>query len=235
MAATQRARNKNGTIFRCSNAYAFLGGNKAFNGSCWLFIWKKMSFWVFCGITSKHIKFSKDISTEWCPIAGFAEANSISTTGWQSAQYVAFSCLSLVYFGLLEDFKHDLDKKKSKHFDRSLFFGSSSFCLSFQKMFLSRTLLMITLGYFFPLVFAMGCQLKKIPKTIHTKKGKIGVNQLSSMTLQTISVCSTWSPWLKGLVHWETCWREKGKNSSSMSRQRWIQYVTQNLHALCIE
>ena len=41
------------------------------------------------------------------------------------------------------------------------------------------------------LVFAMGCQLKKIPKTIHTRKGEKGVNQLSSKTLQTISFCST--------------------------------------------
>ncbi len=31
---------------------------------------------------------------------------------------------------------------------------------------------MITLGYFYPLMFAMGYQLKKKPKTIHTKKGK---------------------------------------------------------------
>jgi hypothetical protein len=80
----------------------------------------------------------------------------ISTTGWRSAQYVAFSCLLLVYFGLLDDFKDDLDEKNSKHFDRSLFFGSFSFCLSFWKMFLSRTLLMITFGYFYPLVYAMG-------------------------------------------------------------------------------
>jgi hypothetical protein len=64
----------------------------------------------------KHIEFSIDISLEWCPIAGFAEAESISTTGWQSAQYVAFSCLSLVYFGFLEDFKHDLDKNKFENF-----------------------------------------------------------------------------------------------------------------------
>ncbi len=64
---------------------------------------KNLNFRIFCGIISKHIKFSKDISLKWCPIAGFAEAESISTTGWQSAQYVAFSCLLLVYFGLLED------------------------------------------------------------------------------------------------------------------------------------
>ncbi len=81
-----------------------------------LFGGKKLNFWTFCRIISKHIKFSKDISLEWCPIAGFAEAESISTTGCQSAQYVAFSRLSLVYFGLLEDFKHDLDKTKFKTF-----------------------------------------------------------------------------------------------------------------------
>jgi hypothetical protein len=74
------------------------------------------NFRTFCGIISKHIKFSKDISPEWCPIAGFAEAESISTTDWQSAQYVAFLCLLLVYFGLLEDFKHDLDESKFKTF-----------------------------------------------------------------------------------------------------------------------
>jgi hypothetical protein len=108
---------------------------------------KNLNFQTFCRIISKHIKFSKDISLEWRPIADFADAESISTTGWQSAQYVAFSHLSLVYSGLLEDFKNDFDKKNSKHFDRSLFFGSFSFHLSFWKMFVIRTLLMITLGY----------------------------------------------------------------------------------------
>ncbi len=77
---------------------------------------KNLNFQKFCRIISKHIKFSKDISLEWCPIPGFAEAESISTTGWQSAQYVAFSCLSLVYFGLLEDFKTNFDKAKFKTF-----------------------------------------------------------------------------------------------------------------------
>jgi hypothetical protein len=90
-----------------------------------------LSFQTFCRIISKHIEFSKDISREWCLFAGFAEAESMSTTGWQSAQYVAFSRLSLVYFGFLVDFKDDLDEKKSKHFNRSSFFGFSSFCLSF--------------------------------------------------------------------------------------------------------
>ncbi len=46
----------------------------------------------------------------------FAEAESISTTGWQSAQYVAFSRLLEVYFGLLDDFKNDFDESKFKTF-----------------------------------------------------------------------------------------------------------------------
>jgi hypothetical protein len=72
----------------------------------------------FCGIISKHIEFCKHISLEWCPIADFADAESISTTGWQSAQYVAFSHLSLGYLGLLEGFKNNFDKTKFKTFQQ---------------------------------------------------------------------------------------------------------------------
>ena len=97
MAATQRAWNKNWPLFRCSDAYAFLRGHKTFNWACWWLIWKQNSnYRTFCRIISEHIKFSKDISLDWCPIADFADADSISTTGWHSAQYVAFSCV----FGL---------------------------------------------------------------------------------------------------------------------------------------
>jgi hypothetical protein len=67
---------------------------------------------------SKHIKFSKDISLDWCPIADFADAESILTTGLQSAQYVAFSRLSLVYFRLLEDIKNNFGKTKFKTFQQ---------------------------------------------------------------------------------------------------------------------
>ncbi len=42
-------------------------------------------------------------------------------------------------------------------------------------MFVIWILLMITLGYFYPLVFAMGCQLKKI-QIPFTQKRKIGGN-----------------------------------------------------------
>ncbi len=55
-----------------------------------------------------------------------------------------------------------------------------------------------------------GISIKKNTKHHSYKKGKIEAKQLSSKTLQSISVCSTWDPWLKGLVHW----------------RRWIQYVT---------
>ncbi len=68
-----------------------------------LFENKNLKFRKFCAIISKHIKFSKDVSLKWCPIADFADSESISTTSWQSALYIAFSCLLLVYFGLLKD------------------------------------------------------------------------------------------------------------------------------------
>ncbi len=58
---------------------------------------KTSNYWTFCRIISEHIKIGKDISLDWCPIADFADADSISITGWQSAQYVAFLHLSLVY------------------------------------------------------------------------------------------------------------------------------------------
>ncbi len=53
---------------------------------------------------------------------------------------------------------------------------------------------MITLGYFYPLVFAMGCQLKKILNTIHTKREKRGKaaffkdtsNYFSSLNLKSL-------------------------------------------------
>jgi hypothetical protein len=55
-----------------------------------LFGKKNSNFRKFFGIISKGIKFSKDISLEWCPIADFTDAESISITGWQSTQFGAF-------------------------------------------------------------------------------------------------------------------------------------------------
>jgi hypothetical protein len=78
---------------------------------------KNANYRKFSGIISEHIKFGKDMSIDWCPIAEFSENESISTSGWQSAQYVAFSRLSLVYFGLVEDFE-DIDNQKLKAFQQ---------------------------------------------------------------------------------------------------------------------
>jgi hypothetical protein len=43
---------------------------------------KNLNYQTFCRIISEHIKFGKDISLDWCPIADFADIDSISTTGW---------------------------------------------------------------------------------------------------------------------------------------------------------
>ncbi len=65
---------------------------------------KDSTFQIFSGIISKHIKFGRNISIDWCPIVDFADGDLLTTTGWQSTQYVTFSRLSLVYFGLIEEF-----------------------------------------------------------------------------------------------------------------------------------
>jgi hypothetical protein len=75
---------------------------------------KKSNYQQFSRILSEHIKFCKDISLDWCFIAYFADPDSILTTGWQSAQYVAFLRLSLVYFGLVEDFDNIIDRTNVK-------------------------------------------------------------------------------------------------------------------------
>ncbi len=67
---------------------------------------------------------------------------------------------------------------------------------------------------------------KKVTKNSSAKKGKRRCEAAFFKDTSNFSVCSTWSPWLKGLVLSETCGKEKGKNSSSTLRQRWIEYVS---------
>jgi hypothetical protein len=81
-----------------------------------LFGSNNLNYQQFCRIILEHIKFGKDISLDWCHIANFADADSISTTCWQSAQCFAFSCLSLIYFGLVEDFNEIIDRTNVKTF-----------------------------------------------------------------------------------------------------------------------
>jgi hypothetical protein len=61
----------------------FLGVKKHFiaHVEC-LFGNKNSNYQQFCRIMSEHIKFGKNISLDWCPIADFADTDSISTTGW---------------------------------------------------------------------------------------------------------------------------------------------------------
>ncbi len=77
---------------------------------------KNSNYWQFFRNISEHTKFGKDISLDWCPIADVADADSVSTISWQAAQYVAFSRLSLVYFGLVEDFNNIIDRTNVKTF-----------------------------------------------------------------------------------------------------------------------
>jgi hypothetical protein len=83
-----------------------------------LFGSKNLNYQKICRILSEHIKSGKDISLDWCPIADFADADSISTTGWQFALYVGFSRLCLVYFRLAENFNNIIDRANVKIFQQ---------------------------------------------------------------------------------------------------------------------
>jgi hypothetical protein len=97
----------------------------------------------------------------------------------------------LVYFRLLEDFKHDLDKTKFK---------------AFQQVFVLWFLLILSLFFenvphpdlvddyvrlFLPSCVCYGMSTKKSTENHSYKKGKKEAKQLFSKTLQTISVCLT--------------------------------------------
>jgi len=43
---------------------------------------KNLNHQKICRIISEHIKYGKDVSLDWFPIADFVDADSISTTGW---------------------------------------------------------------------------------------------------------------------------------------------------------
>ncbi len=63
----------------------------------------------FCGIISTHLQCGKDVSIDWCNLGEFSDNAAISTVGWQSDQYLAYARLSLVYFGLIEDYGNEID------------------------------------------------------------------------------------------------------------------------------
>ena len=117
-----------------------------------------------------------------------------------------------------------LTKQNSKHFDRSLFFGSSSFCLSFWKMFLIWTLLMITVDYFYPLVFAMGCQQKKYQIPLTQKREKRGKAAFFKDTSNYFSLLN-----LKSLIERYGSLR----NLWEGEREKFIKYIKAEINTIC--
>jgi hypothetical protein len=81
-------------------------------------------------------------------------------------------------------------------------------------MFAIQSWLMIMSGLFYPLVFAMGCQQKKLPKILQPIKGKGDAKQLSSKFKDTSNYFSL--PNLKSLIErfvslrnlWEGEWKK---------------------------
>jgi hypothetical protein len=118
---------------------------------------KHSNYRIFCRIISEHIKFGKDIFLDWYPIADFADADSISTTGWQSAQYVAFSRLSLIYIGLVEDFDNITDRTNVKTFQQVFVVWFLLISSLFLEYVCNPELVDDYVRLFYPLVFAMGC------------------------------------------------------------------------------
>jgi hypothetical protein len=132
---------------------------------------KNSNYWKFCKIILEHIKFGKDISLDWCPIADFADVDSISTNGWQSVQYIAFSCPSLVYFGLVEDLSNIINRTNVKTFWQVFVVWFLLILSLFLECVCNPELVDDYVRLSYPLVFAMGCRQKKLPKILLPKKG----------------------------------------------------------------
>ncbi len=131
-----------------------------------------LNHWQFCRIISEHIKFGKDISLDWCPIADFADDYSISTTYWQCAQYVVFSHLSLVYFGLVEDFNNIVDRTNVKIFQQ-VFVVWFLLILSLFSEYVCNPELVDDYVRFFPSsCVCYGMSTKKLPKILQPKREK---------------------------------------------------------------
>lgn len=97
----------------------FLGITKHLLGNVdRLFNKKKIHYREFCTIISAHQKCGNKLSIDWCNISQFSDKEAITTTSWQSDQYLAFSRMSLVYFGLLEEYSDELDDAQINAFQQ---------------------------------------------------------------------------------------------------------------------
>ena len=77
-----------------------------------LFDNNKVHYKEFSTIISMHLECGSKLSIDWCHMSQFSDKEGITLTGWQSDQYLAFARMSLVYFGLLDDYSDVVDNKK---------------------------------------------------------------------------------------------------------------------------
>jgi hypothetical protein len=97
----------------------------------------------------------------------------------------------LVYFGLLEDFKNNIEKEKLQTFQQVFVLWFLLISSLFSENVCNPDLVDDYVWLFLSSCVCYGMSTKKIPKTLQPKKGKGEAKQLSSKTLQTISACST--------------------------------------------
>jgi hypothetical protein len=101
----------------------FLGITKHLLGNVdRLFNNNKKIFREFCRIISAHLQCGKDVNIDWCNLGEFSANAAISAVGWQSDQYLAYAWLSLVYFGLIEDYGNEIDNDRREAFQRVFVF-----------------------------------------------------------------------------------------------------------------
>jgi hypothetical protein len=97
----------------------FLGITKHLLGNVdWLFTKKKKLYKQFCTTLSTHLTCGKDLSLDWCNLLQFSDKDAISTVGWQSDQYLAYAWISLVHFGLIEDYDDEIGNVERIAFQR---------------------------------------------------------------------------------------------------------------------
>lgn len=77
-----------------------------------LFDNNKVHYKTFSTIISMHQEYGSKLSIDWCNMYQFSDKEKVSTIGWQSDQYLAFARMSLVYFGLLDEYIEFVDTKK---------------------------------------------------------------------------------------------------------------------------
>ena len=90
----------------------FLGITKHLLGNVVRLFDNKKVYKEFSTIISTHLEYGSKLSIDWCNMSQFSDKEGITTSGWQSDQYLAFARMLLVYFGLLDDYSDVVDCQK---------------------------------------------------------------------------------------------------------------------------